>query len=76
MATNKEQAITIKASSGLSKEDIDRMLRESELHAEEDKKKQEEIELKNQAENLTYSVEKTLRESEASCQLKRRVQKL
>lgn len=63
LATNKEQAITIKASSGLSKEDIDRMLRESELHAEEDKKKQEEIELKNQAENLTYSVEKTLRES-------------
>jgi len=63
LATNKEQAITIKASSGLSKEDIDRMLRESELHAEEDRKKKEEIELKNQAENLAYSVEKTLRES-------------
>jgi len=65
LATNKEQAITIKASSGLSKDDIDRMLRESELHAEEDKKKREEIELKNQAENLTYSVEKTLKESES-----------
>ncbi|HCU22226.1 MAG TPA: molecular chaperone DnaK [Candidatus Atribacteria bacterium] len=65
LATNKEQAITIKASSGLSKDDIERMLRESELHAEEDKKKREEIELKNQAENLTYSVEKTLKESES-----------
>ncbi len=63
LATNKEQAITIKASSGLSKEDIDRMLRESELHAEEDKKKKEEVELRNQAENLTYSVERTLNES-------------
>lgn len=63
LATNKEQTITIKASSGLSKEDIDRMLRESEIHAEEDRKKREEIELKNQAENLSYSVEKTLRES-------------
>ena len=63
LATNKEQAITIKASSGLSKEDIDRMIREAELHAEEDRRKQEEVEVRNQADNLVYNVEKNLRES-------------
>ena len=63
MATGKEQAITIKASSGLSREEIDRMIREAELHAEEDRKKREEVELRNQADNLVYTVEKTLRES-------------
>ncbi|MBP9015086.1 MAG: molecular chaperone DnaK [Candidatus Atribacteria bacterium] len=63
LATNKEQAITIKASSGLSKEDIDRMIREAELHAEEDRHKQEEVEVRNQADNLVYNVEKNLRES-------------
>ncbi len=63
LATNREQAITIKASSGLSKEDIDRMIREAELHAEEDRRKQEEVEVRNQADNLVYTVEKSLRES-------------
>ncbi|HOQ51304.1 MAG TPA: molecular chaperone DnaK [Candidatus Atribacteria bacterium] len=63
LATNKEQTITIKASSGLSKEDIDRMIREAELHAEEDRRRQEEVEVRNQADNLIYTVEKNLRES-------------
>ncbi|WP_017872746.1 molecular chaperone DnaK [Candidatus Caldatribacterium saccharofermentans] len=63
LATGKEQAITIKASSGLTKEEIERMIREAELHAEEDRRKREEAELRNQADNLIYTVEKTLRES-------------
>lgn len=63
MATGKEQAITIKASSGLSREEIDRMIREAELHSEEDRRKKEEVELRNQADNLAYTVEKNLRES-------------
>lgn len=63
LATGKEQAITIKASSGLSREEIDRMIREAELHAEEDRKKKEEVELRNQADSLIYTVEKALRES-------------
>ncbi len=63
LATGKEQAITIKASSGLSREEIERMIREAELHAEEDRRKREEAELRNQADNLVYTVEKTLRES-------------
>ncbi|MGQ9748063.1 MAG: Hsp70 family protein, partial [Candidatus Caldatribacteriaceae bacterium] len=63
MATGKEQAITIKASSGLSREEIDRMIREAELHAEEDRRKREEVELRNQADNLVYTVDKNLRES-------------
>uniref|UniRef100_A0A7V4DH46 Chaperone protein DnaK n=1 Tax=Candidatus Caldatribacterium californiense TaxID=1454726 RepID=A0A7V4DH46_9BACT len=63
LATGKEQAITIKASSGLTKEEIERMIREAELYAEEDRRKREEAELRNQADNLIYTVEKTLRES-------------
>ncbi|HSV32408.1 MAG TPA: molecular chaperone DnaK [Atribacteraceae bacterium] len=62
-ATGREQAITIKASSGLNREDIERMIRESEIHAEEDRRKKEEVGAKNQADNLAYSAEKTLRES-------------
>ncbi|MCX8125684.1 MAG: molecular chaperone DnaK, partial [Dehalococcoidia bacterium] len=60
--TGKEQKITITASSGLSKEEVERMRREAEMHAEEDRRKREEIELKNMADNLVYSAEKTLRE--------------
>ena len=60
--TGKEQKITITASSGLSKEDVDRMVKEAELHAEEDRRKREEIETKNTADNLAYSAEKMLRE--------------
>ncbi|MEN3202738.1 MAG: molecular chaperone DnaK [Atribacterota bacterium] len=63
LATGKEQSITIKASSGLTKEEIERMIREAELYAEEDRRKREEAELRNQADNLIYTVEKTLRES-------------
>jgi molecular chaperone DnaK len=61
-ATGKEQRITITASSGLSKEEVDRMVREAEAHADDDHKKREEIEIRNAADNLAYSTEKTLRE--------------
>ncbi len=62
-ATNKEQKITITASSGLSKEEIEKMQKEAELHAEEDKKKKEDIEIKNQAEAVVFTTEKLLKES-------------
>jgi molecular chaperone DnaK len=61
-ATGKEQAITITASSGLTKDDIDKMVGEAESHAEEDKKRREEIEVRNQADSLAYSVERQLAE--------------
>jgi molecular chaperone DnaK len=61
-ATGKEQAITITASSGLTKDDIDKMVRDSELHAEEDKQRREEIEVTNQADSLAYSIERQLTE--------------
>jgi molecular chaperone DnaK len=60
--TGREQRITITASSGLSKAEVEKMVRESEAHAEEDKRKREEIETKNQADNRVYQAEKTLRE--------------
>lgn len=60
--TGKQQKITITANSGLSKEEIDRMVQEAELHAEEDRKQREEIETKNHADNLVYTTERTLRE--------------
>ncbi len=61
-ATGKEQAITITASSGLTKDDINKMVRDSETHAEEDKQRREEIEIKNQADSLAYSIERQLAE--------------
>lgn len=61
-ATGKKQSIRITASTGLSKEEIERMKKDAELHAEEDRKKKEEIETKNSAENLVYVTEKTLRD--------------
>jgi molecular chaperone DnaK len=61
-ATGKEQAITITASSGLSKDDIDKMVRDSETNAEEDKQRREEIEITNQADSLAYSIERQLAE--------------
>ncbi len=64
-ATNKEQQITITASTSLSKEEIERMRKEAELHAEEDKKKREAIEVKNMAETMIYTTEKMLKENEA-----------
>ncbi len=63
MATNKEQKITITASSGLSKEEVDRMMREAESHAEEDKRRRELTDTRNQADSLIYQIEKTLNEN-------------
>src|SRR3982074_3796476 len=62
MATGKDQKITITSSSGLSKEDVERMAKEAESHAAEDKARREEIEAKNQLDTLVYSVEKMLRD--------------
>jgi molecular chaperone DnaK len=62
MATGKDQKITITSSSGLSKEEVDRMAREAEAHSAEDKQKREEIESRNQLDGLVYSIEKMLRE--------------
>jgi len=61
-ATNKTQSIRIEGSIGLSKEEIEKMKKEAEVHAAEDKKKQETIETRNLADNLIYTTEKTLRE--------------
>jgi molecular chaperone DnaK len=61
-ATGKEQSIRITGSSTLSKEEIERMKREAQEHAEEDRRRREEIELRNQADALLYSTEKQLRE--------------
>jgi molecular chaperone DnaK len=63
MGTGREQKITITASSGLSKEEIDRMMREAESHAGEDARKKEEIEARNRLDGLTYQVEKTFNEN-------------
>jgi len=60
--TGREQKITITASSGLSKEEVERMQREGEIHAAEDAKRREEIETRNAADTLAYTAEKTLRE--------------
>jgi molecular chaperone DnaK len=60
--TGKEQKITITASSGLSKEEVERMQREAEAHAAEDTKRREEVETRNAADTLAYTAEKTLRE--------------
>ncbi|MDI6591731.1 MAG: molecular chaperone DnaK, partial [Patescibacteria group bacterium] len=62
-ATGKSQSIRIEGSIGLSKEEIERMKREAELHAEEDRKKRELSEARNLADNLIYTTEKTLREA-------------
>jgi molecular chaperone DnaK len=62
-ATGKSQTIKIEGSIGLSKEEIEKMKKEAELHTEEDKKKKELIEVKNNAETLIYTCEKTLREA-------------
>ncbi len=63
MATGKAQTITISGSSGLSKEEVDRMVRDAEAHAAEDRARRDAIEVRNQAEALAYSVEKTLTEN-------------
>ncbi len=60
LGTGKEQSMTITGGSGLPKEDIERMMAEAEEHAEEDKKRREEVEIRNQAEGLVYQTEKFL----------------
>jgi len=62
LGTGKQQSIEIKSSSGLSDEEIKKMTRDAEAHAEEDKKRRQVIDLKNQADQLVYSTEKTLKE--------------
>ncbi len=61
-ATGKEQTIKITGSSGLNEEEIDKMVKEAEMHAEEDKKKKELIDVKNKADSLVYSTEKSLKD--------------
>ena len=60
MATQKEQKITITASSGLSKDEVDRMMKEAESHAEDDQKRKEEIETRNHADQAVYAAERML----------------
>ncbi|MFA4941423.1 MAG: molecular chaperone DnaK [Patescibacteria group bacterium] len=62
-ASGKQQHITITASSGLSKEEVEKMKKEAELHADEDKKKKEQIDIKNQADAVVFTTEKMLKES-------------
>jgi molecular chaperone DnaK len=62
LGTGKEQSIRITASSGLSKEEIDKMVRDAEAHSSEDKKKRELIEARNQADSVVYQTEKSLKE--------------
>ncbi|USK58856.1 molecular chaperone DnaK [Peribacillus asahii] len=64
LGTNKEQTITIKSSSGLSEEEIERMVREAEENAEADQKRKEEVELRNEADQLVFQTEKTLKDLE------------
>jgi molecular chaperone DnaK len=63
LATNKEQGMTITGGSGLSKDEIDRMMRDAEQHAEEDRKRREEAETRNSAESLQFATEKFLTEN-------------
>lgn len=63
LGTNKEQNITITASSNLKEEDIEKAIKEAEAHAEEDKKRKEYVETKNNADNMVYSLEKMLKEN-------------
>ncbi len=62
MATGKEQSIQITASSGLSKEEIDKLIKDAELHAEEDKKKRDLVDARNHADALIYSTEKSIKD--------------
>jgi molecular chaperone DnaK len=63
-ATNREQKITITAGSGLSKDEVEKLQREAEMHAAEDRQRRDEIETRNSADSLAYSAEKTLRDNE------------
>ncbi len=63
LATSKEQKITITASSGLSKDEVDKMMKEAESHAEDDRKRKEEIETRNHADQAAYAAERMLKDS-------------
>ena len=65
LGTGQEQKITITSSSGLAKEEVERMTKEGELHADEDRQRKEEVEVKNRADAMVYSVEKLLKENRA-----------
>ncbi len=60
--TGREQRITIQASSGLSKDEVERMVHDAESHAEDDRRRREEVEVRNEADNAAYTAEKTLRD--------------
>jgi molecular chaperone DnaK len=64
LGTNKEQSITITSSSGLSEDEIEKMVREAEENAEADKKRREEVDLRNEADQLVFTTEKTLKDLE------------
>jgi molecular chaperone DnaK len=64
LGTGKSQAMTITGGSALSKDEIDRMMREAEQHAEEDRRRREDAEVRNQAESLVYQTEKFVREND------------
>jgi molecular chaperone DnaK len=63
LGTGKEQKITITATSGLNKEEVDKMMREAEAHADEDKKRREEIETRNRADQAGYAAERMLKDA-------------
>jgi len=63
LGTGKEQKITITSSSGLNKEDIDRMMKEAEAHADEDKRRKDEVETRNRADQVVYAAERLVTES-------------
>ena len=63
LATSKEQSMTVTGGSALAKDDIDRMVREAESHAEEDRKRREAVEMRNEADNLVFRTEKLLSEN-------------
>ena len=63
MGTNKEQKVRIESSSGLSSQDVERMRKEAESHAEEDRRKRELIDARNQADQLIYQTEKLLNDN-------------
>lgn len=62
LGTGKEQSMTITASTNLTEEEIDRMVKEAERYAAEDKKRKEEVEIRNQADSMIYQAEKTIKD--------------
>ena len=62
LGTGKEQKITVTSSTGLTQEDIEKLVKEAEAHAEEDRKKREKVELRNQADNAIWAIDRSLNE--------------